>query len=182
MSEFTVTVFRFAFFVILWLFVFGVAGVLRRDIFGARRGPRKSKKNKAARGSSRQSAPAQNQQAQNQQAQNRPAPQPPAPSRPVPRANPGSIRVTAGPMAGTSLILSGAPVTFGRAPDNTIVIDDDFASSHHARIIARNGAWVLEDLSSTNGTFVDGSRITAPFDLGIGTQITIGHTTLETQS
>ncbi|MCM1013226.1 FHA domain-containing protein [Brevibacterium sp. XM4083] len=177
MSEFTVTVFRFAFFVILWLFVFGVAGVLRRDIFGARRGPRKAKKNKAARGSSRQSAPAQNQQTQNQQAQ--PAP---VPSRPAPRANPGSIRVTAGPMAGTSLILSGAPVTFGRAPDNTIVIDDDFASSHHARIIARNGAWVLEDLSSTNGTFVDGSRITAPFDLGIGTQITIGHTTLETQS
>ncbi|NNV08739.1 FHA domain-containing protein, partial [Geobacillus sp. MMMUD3] len=80
------------------------------------------------------------------------------------------------------LILSGAPVTFGRAPDNTIVIGDDFASSHHARIIARNGAWVLEDLSSTNGTFVDGSKITAPFDLGIGNQITIGHTTLETQS
>lgn len=181
MSEFTVTVFRFAFFVILWLFVFGVAGVLRRDIFGARRGPRKSKKSKAARGSSRQSAPARNQQAQNQ-AQNRPAQQPPAPSRPVPRANPGSIRVTAGPLAGTSLILSGAPVTFGRAPDNTIVIGDDFASSHHARIIARNGAWVLEDLSSTNGTFVDGSKITAPFDLGIGNQITIGHTTLETQS
>lgn len=174
MSEFTVTVFRFAFFVILWLFVFGVAGVLRRDIFGAKRGPRKSRKAKAAKDSGRQQAPA----------PSRPAPTPtPTPTpAPIPRANPGSIRVTVGPLAGTSLILSGAPVTFGRAPDNTIVINDDFASSHHARIIARGGAWVLEDLSSTNGTFVDGSRITAPVDLGIGNQITIGHTTLETQS
>ncbi|MGW9004141.1 FHA domain-containing protein FhaB/FipA [Brevibacterium casei] len=171
MSEFTVTVFRFAFFVILWLFVFGVAGVLRRDIFGAKRGTRKPRKAKNSQDSARQSAPA----------PSRPAPQP-RPTAAPPRANPGSIRVTAGPLAGTSLILSGAPVTFGRAPDNTIVIGDDFASSHHARIIARGGAWVLEDLSSTNGTFVDGSKITAPFDLGIGNQITIGHTTLETQS
>ncbi|EKU46111.1 MULTISPECIES: FHA domain-containing protein FhaB/FipA [Brevibacterium] len=171
MSEFTVTVFRFAFFVILWLFVFGVAGVLRRDIFGAKRGTHKPRKAKNSQDSARQSAPA----------PSRPAPQP-RPTPAPPRANPGSIRVTAGPLAGTSLILSGAPVTFGRAPDNTIVIGDDFASSHHARIIARGGAWVLEDLSSTNGTFVDGSKITAPFDLGIGNQITIGHTTLETQS
>lgn len=171
MSEFTVTVFRFAFFVILWLFVFGVAGVLRRDIFGAKTRGRKSRKAKAPKDSARQSAPAPSRPAQR-----------PAPSPAPPRANPGSIRVTVGPLAGTSLILSGAPVTFGRAPDNTIVINDDFASSHHARIIARNGAWVLEDLSSTNGTFVDGSRITAPLDLGIGNQITIGHTTLETQS
>lgn len=73
-------------------------------------------------------------------------------------------------------------MTFGRAPDNTIVINDDFASSRHARIVAQNGAQVLEDLGSTNGTFVDGSRITSPVSLSIGTQITIGHTTLETQS
>ncbi|RBP73826.1 FHA domain-containing protein FhaB/FipA, partial [Brevibacterium celere] len=113
------------------------------------------------------------------------APPSPPPGSPTPdrsRAHPGSIRVTAGPLAGTSLILSGAPVTFGRAPDNTIVISDDFASSHHARIVAQNGAWVLEDLGSTNGTFVDGSRISSPVSLSIGTQITIGHTTLETQS
>ena len=79
-------------------------------------------------------------------------------------------------------MLSGAPVTFGRAPDNTIIINDDFASSHHARISAKNGAWMLEDLGSTNGTIVDGSRMTGPIRLAIGTRITIGHTTLETQS
>lgn len=170
MSEFTVTVFRFAFFILLWLFVLGVAGVLRRDIFGAKRGSRKSRRGaKASRAATPAPAPA----------QNRPAP---APAAPRSQAHPGSIRVTAGPLAGTSLMLSGAPVTFGRAPDNTIVINDDFASSHHARIAAANGSWILEDLGSTNGTLVDGSRMHSPVSLRIGTQITIGHTTLETQS
>ena len=172
MSEFTVTVFRFAFFIILWLFVFGVAGVLKRDIFGAKKGPRKSQRgSKSSRGRAPTPTPA-------------PAPSAPAPAPtpPRPQAHPGSVRVTAGPLAGTLVALSGAPVTFGRAPDNTIVISDDFASSHHARIVAANGSWVLEDLGSTNGTIVDGSRMNSPISLRIGTQITIGHTTLETQS
>ncbi|GAA1858674.1 FHA domain-containing protein FhaB/FipA [Brevibacterium marinum] len=168
MSEFTVTVFRFAFFIILWLFVFGVAGVLKRDIFGAKKGSRKSRRGGKA---DRKAAPT--------PAPSRPAPAPAAPRQ---QAHPGSVRVTAGPLAGTFVTLSGAPVTFGRAPDNTIVISDDFASSHHARIVAANGSWVLEDLGSTNGTIVDGSPIHSPISLRIGTQITIGHTTLETQS
>lgn len=171
MSEFTVTVFRLAFFVILWLFVLGVAGVLRRDIFGAKKGSRKSR-----RGGSKKAAPT-----PAPARSPRPTPAPPAAS-PAAHAHPGTIRVTDGPLAGTSLMLSGAPVTFGRAPDNTIVINDDFASSRHARISAQNGAWVLEDLGSTNGTIVDGTRMTGPVRLRIGTRITIGHTTLETQS
>lgn len=172
MSEFTVTVFRFAFFIILWLFVLGVAGVLKRDIFGARKSPRKSRRGgKASRNAAPNPAPS------------RPAPAPaptPAPARS--QAHPGSVRVIGGPLTGTLITLSGAPVTFGRAPDNSIVINDDFASSHHARIVAANGSWVLEDLGSTNGTIVDGSRMHSPISLRIGTQITIGHTTLETQS
>jgi hypothetical protein len=171
-SEFTVTVFRLAFFVILWLFVLGVAGVLRRDIFGPRRSGAKRGNRKSRRGGSK-SAPT---------PPSRPAPAPRPAAAPVAHAHPGTIRITDGPLAGQSLMLSGAPVTFGRAPDNTIVINDDFASSHHARISAKNGAWMLEDLGSTNGTIVDGSRMTGPIQLRIGTRITIGHTTLETQS
>ena len=169
MSEFTVTVFRLAFFIILWLFVLGVAGVLRRDIFG----PRKTRAGrKSRRGGSKSAQPA----------PSRPAPAPRPAAAPVAHAHPGTIRITDGPLAGQTLMLSGAPVTFGRAPDNTIIINDDFASSHHARISAKNGAWMLEDLGSTNGTIVDGSRMTGPIQLAIGTRITIGHTTLETQS
>lgn len=169
MSEFTVTVFRFALFILLWLFVLGVAGVLRRDIFGARR--RKARAGAGRAGSRRGGTPVPT-----------PAPVPAPAQRPVEHAHPGAIRVVDGPLTGMSLVLSGAPLTFGRAPDNTIVITDDFASSHHARILARDGAWMLEDLGSTNGTFVDGNRLGAPVRLGIGTRITIGHTTLETQS
>src|SRR5699024_11563429 len=116
---------RFACFSIHWYFVLGVAVCLRRDIFG----PRRSRKSR--RGGSRPApAPA-----------SRPAPAPRPAAAPVAHAHPGTIAVTDGPLAGTSLMLSGAPVTFGRAPDNTIVIDDDFASSHHARISAQRGAW-----------------------------------------
>lgn len=176
MSEFTVTVFRFAFFIILWLFVIGVAGVLRRDIFGPRRGNRKARRAR----SKRSAAPAPTPSAAPRQSPLPPAAAPPGGG--TSQAHPGAIRVIAGPLAGTSLMLAGAPVTFGRAPDNTIVIGDDFASSHHARISAQNGAWVLEDLGSTNGTIVDGRRIASPVRLRIGTEITIGHTTLETQS
>ncbi|WP_167193080.1 FHA domain-containing protein FhaB/FipA [Brevibacterium pigmentatum] len=169
MSEFTVTVFRLAFFIILWLFVLGVAGVLRRDIFG----PRKTRAGRKSRRGGSKSAPP---------APSCPAPAPRPAAAPVAHAHPGTIRITDGPLAGQTLMLSGAPVTFGRAPDNTIIINDDFASSHHARISAKNGAWMLEDLGSTNGTIVDGSRMTGPIQLAIGTRITIGHTTLETQS
>src|SRR5699024_11504629 len=83
-------------FVILWLFVLGVAGVLRRDIFG----PRRSRKSR--RGGSR-SAPA---------PASRPAPAPRPAAAPVAPAHPGTIAVTDGPRAGTSLMLSGPPVTF----------------------------------------------------------------------
>src|SRR5699024_809701 len=101
---------------------------------------------------------------------------------PVAHAHPGTIAVTDAPLAGTSLMLSVAPVTFGRAPDTTIVIDDDFAASHHARIAAQPGAWILEALGSPNGTIVARSPIAGPVQLRIGTRITIGHTTLETRS
>ena len=169
MSEFTVTVFRLAFFIILWLFALGGAGVLRRDSFG----PRKARAGTKSRRGGSKSAPT---------PPSRPAPAPRPAAAPGAHAHPGTIRITDGPLAGQTLMLSGAPVTFGRAPDNTIIINDDFASSHHARISAKNGAWMLEDLGSTNGTIVDGSRMTGPIRLAIGTRITIGHTTLETQS
>ncbi|HJE76462.1 MAG TPA: FHA domain-containing protein, partial [Brevibacterium epidermidis] len=109
MSEFTVTVFRLAFFIILWLFVLGVAGVLRRDIFG----PRKARAGRKSRRGGSKSAPT---------PPSRPAPAPRPAAAPVAHAHPGTIRITDGPLAGQTLMLSGAPVTFGRAPDNTIII------------------------------------------------------------
>src|SRR5688572_23265308 len=54
----------------------------------------------------------------------------------------------------------GAPVTVGRLPDNTIVIDNSAVSSHHIRVAREGPQFVVEDLGSTNGTFVNGEKIT----------------------
>jgi pSer/pThr/pTyr-binding forkhead associated (FHA) protein len=75
-----------------------------------------------------------------------------------------------------SYTLSGASVTLGRAPDNTVVIpDDEYASASHARIYWNNGWWV-EDLYSSNGTFVNDEMISAPLMLKPGDVIKIGRT------
>lgn len=72
----------------------------------------------------------------------------------------------------TSLVLDGRPVSIGRAPDNVICIDDPRVSRHHARIVSRAGGFVLVDLGSTNGTWVDGLRV-SELALGVGDRIEI---------
>ena len=54
----------------------------------------------------------------------------------------------------------GVGLTIGRAPDNTVVIDNPAVSGHHARVFSESGAVILEDLNSTNGTFVNGQHTT----------------------
>lgn len=70
-------------------------------------------------------------------------------------------------------------LTVGRAPECDLKIDDTYASQQHARVFARNGAWYVEDLGSTNGTFVNEQRLAAPAQLTPGDKIRIGTTTLE---
>ena len=72
-------------------------------------------------------------------------------------------------------------VTIGRAPDSTLVIDDDYASSRHARIYPAEGTWIVEDLGSTNGTWIDRTRITTPTVLPVGAPLRVGRTTLQVQ-
>jgi pSer/pThr/pTyr-binding forkhead associated (FHA) protein len=115
----------------------------------------------------------------------RPAPR--AAAKPSPTARPAAgkrssaktVAVTAGPLAGTTLPLGSQPITIGRADSSTLVVADDYVSTHHARLVPRDGAWVLEDLGSTNGTFLDRARVTAPTPVPVGVPIRIGKTTLE---
>jgi pSer/pThr/pTyr-binding forkhead associated (FHA) protein len=67
----------------------------------------------------------------------------------------------------------------GRASDNTIVLEDDYASGHHARFFGQDGQWYVEDLGSTNGTYLGTQRITQPAPIGLGAQVRIGKTILE---
>ena len=102
-------------------------------------------------------------------------------ARPAPakRSNARTLAVTAGPLAGTTLPLGAAPITIGRADSSTLVVADDYVSTNHARLVPRDGSWVLEDLGSTNGTFLDRAKVTGPTPVPIGVPIRIGKTTLE---
>jgi pSer/pThr/pTyr-binding forkhead associated (FHA) protein len=92
-----------------------------------------------------------------------------------------SLVVTEGPLAQTVIPLGTAQVTLGRAPDSTLVIDDDYASSRHARLYPSDDGWIVEDLGSTNGTWIDRTRITSPTVLPPGVPLRIGRTTLQLQ-
>ena len=80
---------------------------------------------------------------------------------------------------GTERELDSTPVTVGRAAENDLVLEDDeFASVKHARIEPRrDGVW-LQDLESTNGTFVNGAKVTRPRKLSPGDVIRVGETDL----
>ena len=158
MNQLSLTIIRVAFLAVLWLFVIAAIGVVRTDLLG---GPSTTTRRGRAR-----------------QAQ---APRQGRPARP-PRAGRGSPRVlvvTAGALKGTSLDLSQQQITLGRANDATLVLNDDYASSRHARIFPQDGQWIVEDLGSTNGTYLDRQKVTRPMPVPLGVPIRIGKTVLE---
>lgn len=87
--------------------------------------------------------------------------------------------VTHGPLANTRITLGQQPVLIGRADDSTLVLNDDYASTRHARLARDGDDWYVEDLGSTNGTYIGSHRLTQPTSLQLGSQVRIGKTTLE---
>jgi pSer/pThr/pTyr-binding forkhead associated (FHA) protein len=165
MSELTLTIIRLGLLVLLWLFVFSVAGVLRGDLYGTRVVPRTPRKQQPAR------RPAQP-----------PAPKQPAQAKPrrAARNEPRSLAVTEGPLSGTTLSLKDSGTLIGRNPECALVLDDDFASGRHARIYrGAEGRWLVEDLGSTNGTFLGQQKLTAPAPVEAGSLLRIGKTVIE---
>ena len=158
MPEVVVFLLRAVVLVLLWGFVVAAVIAVRHDVFGTRPA-------KAGRSSAPPSAPA------------RPAP----PSRaPTPKKSEAKrLVVVEGALAGTTVPLSGLPITIGRADDSTVVLTDDFVSNHHARLVPRGDAWLLEDAGSTNGTFLDGQRVSSAVPVPLGTPIRVGRTVLE---
>ncbi|WP_175408957.1 FHA domain-containing protein [Streptomyces sp. TRM64462] len=161
MSELTLTVMRLGFLAVLWLFVIVAVQVIRSDLFGTRVTQRGSRREgaRADRQTGRQSAPPQQRQR---------------------RGAPTKLVVSEGTLTGTTVALQGQTITLGRAHDSTIVLDDDYASSRHARIYPdRDGQWIVEDLGSTNGTYLDRTRLTTPTPIPLGAPIRIGKTVIE---
>jgi Inner membrane component of T3SS, cytoplasmic domain len=158
MSELSLTIIRVAFLAVLWLFVIAAIGVVRTDLLG---GPATSPRRSRAR-----------------QTQNTRPPRQARPVRPG-RGSPRILVVTAGALKGTSLDLAQQQITLGRANDATLVLNDDYASSRHARIFPQDGQWIVEDLGSTNGTYLDRQKVTRPTPVPLGVPIRIGKTVLE---
>ena len=89
------------------------------------------------------------------------------------------MEVVEGPLAGSSIPLRGQPIMFGRAQDATVVLDDDYASGRHARLFPQGSRWFIEDLGSTNGTFVGDNQLSRAQAVEPGQRIRIGKTVLE---
>ena len=159
MSNLTLLLIRLAFLAVLWLFVIAAVGVVRTDMFGSSR-PRRQQRR-------RQRKPPQVK-----------APRPARPGRPS-RGTPQRLLVTAGGLAGTSIGLTDQQITIGRSNDATLVLNDDYASTRHARLFPQDGQWIVEDLGSTNGTYLDRQKVTQPTPVPPGVPIRIGKTVLE---
>jgi pSer/pThr/pTyr-binding forkhead associated (FHA) protein len=171
MSELTLTVMRLGFLAVLWLFVIVAVQVIRSDLFGTRvtqRGSRREEGRRQQPAARQQAAPPQQRGQQQAAGSGR-------------RRNaPSKLVVSEGTLTGTTVALQGQTITLGRAHDSTIVLDDDYASSRHARIYPdRDGNWIVEDLGSTNGTYLDRSRLTTPTPIPLGAPIRIGKTVIE---
>ena len=161
MSELTLTIIRLGFLAVLWMFVLTAVSVMRSDLFGRR------VTSKAAPRRPEPSAP-------RRQRQEKPAK--PAKGK---RGVPGTLVVTQGALSGTTVRLGDQPVTLGRSQDSTIVLDDDYVSGRHARFYPRDGQWVVEDMGSTNGTYIDRTKVTEPTPVKIGMPVRIGKTVVE---
>jgi hypothetical protein len=159
MNQLTLTLLRVAFLAVLWLFVIAAIGVVRTDLFGTGVA-------RVRRGRGRGQQPPVQQ------------PRPPRPVKPG-RGTPRFLVVTEGGLSGVSIDLTDQQITLGRANDATLVLNDDYASSHHARIFPQDGQWVVEDLGSTNGTYLDRQKVIRPTPVPVGVPIRIGKTVLE---
>lgn len=72
-----------------------------------------------------------------------------------------------------------ASMVIGRSPECELLVDDTYASQQHARLFGKNGAWYVEDLGSTNGTYVNDQKLGAPAMIQPGDRVRIGTTVLE---
>ena len=153
MSNLVLLALKIGFLAVLWLFVVLAILVIRRDVTGARV-PAGAPSGRISR-TERKRARKERQLAARY------------------------LVVTSGSRSGTRIPLTGAPISIGRAEDCTLVLGDDFVSSRHARLMPRDGLWLVEDLGSTNGTYLDRQRITGATPVAAGTPIRVGKTIME---
>jgi len=158
-SELTLTLIKLGFLGLLWLFVLSAVSVIRSDMFGERvdpaqltgqgRQPRNAKQGKPTKTPKRR------------------------------RGAPTRLVITEGSNVGVTVPLGAQPILLGRGADATIRLDDDYVSTRHARFVPNGEDWYVEDLGSTNGTYIGSQRITTPMVVTVGVQVRVGKTIAE---
>ncbi|MBF4631276.1 FHA domain-containing protein [Clavibacter michiganensis subsp. phaseoli] len=191
MTELTLLVLRLAFLAVLWLFIFGIVYALRSDLFGQR--VRKLREETGSAGGSPFPQSPYSASAAAPPRSPQPNVQPPPISTMPSGANSGAVPsrakattstarhlvITSGTKAGTEIPLGTEPLTIGRSSESGLMIRDDYTSTHHARLLLWNDEWMIQDLDSTNGTFLDGKRVSVPTQVPLDTPIRIGATSFE---
>ena len=174
MTELTFALLKYGFLILLWVFAWLAVRSLRKDIESFSPRPSRSRQRRKRRAHQASSATA-NAMAEPQRS-NVSSPRPTASGN-----EPTLLVIIDGPLAGSSIPLNGEAITMGRSASNTVVLDDEFVSSHHARIYpdAASGQRVIEDLGSTNGTIVNDQRLNVPTILPPRMPVRIGATTFE---
>ncbi|MCT2088889.1 MULTISPECIES: FHA domain-containing protein FhaB/FipA [Micrococcus] len=171
MSELAVAALRLGLLLVLWILIISIVSSQGRDLMVGRRN--KVRPQAAAAPAAR---PASSTAAPVAEAPGQATPgggQQAAP-RPLPR----QLEVTEGPLSGQVIDLHGEPLMLGRAQEADLVLDDDYVSGRHARLFPQGSRWFLEDLGSTNGTYVGGSQLARTVAVDPGTPIRIGKTVL----
>ena len=159
MSELALFLVRTGFLALLWIFIFSIISVIRADLFGQKVVSKVASANLpntfvAATGATSANAKPAEQKAT-------------------------KLVVTAGEKVGTEIALAGRQLTIGRAGDSDLVVDDEFTSTHHAKLVFINGEWLVQDLDSTNGTLLDGKKVTTTSVVPMNTQVRVGQTSFE---
>ena len=155
MSEIALTIIKVVFLALLWLFILSAVSVIRSDLFG-----------KPARASDQP------------QPQELETPPPPSRKGKRQRGEPRVFMISQGSQAGLSASLADGVIMIGRSADCQLILDDDYVSTRHARVVTTPNGIYVEDLGSTNGTYVNGQRITAPTTITLVDSVRIGKTVM----
>ena len=184
MSGLTLLLLQIGFLLLLWAFVFSIVYALRSDLFGqkVRRLPERDAMSSRAPMpvAATASAPVVGAAVggvAGASAAGGAAAGTSAPQHEGPPAN--RLVITSGAKEGVELELGSEQLTIGRSADSGLVIRDDYTSTHHARLMLWGEKWMIQDLDSTNGTFLDGKRVSIPTPVPLGTPVSIGTTTFE---
>ena len=153
MSEIALTVIKVLFLALLWLFILSAVSVVRSDLFGrtvtADDGPTELD-----------------------------SPRPPTRKVRRQRGAPRALTITQGPQTGDSGAFVDHVILIGRGSDCQLVLEDDYVSTRHARVVDGPDGVYVEDLGSTNSTYVNNQRITNPTAIGFADVVRIGRTIL----